>query len=68
MPSIGPRHALGCATHWALLANVRGFYWAKSTFLMGKKFMSDGMQVVAGNSLRRAISIATNNRLFARLG
>ena len=34
-------------------------------FLLGMKFMSDGMQAVAGNSLRRTISIATNNRVFA---
>ncbi|WP_261344066.1 Na/Pi cotransporter family protein [Roseimaritima sediminicola] len=34
-------------------------------FLLGMKNMSDGMQAVAGNSLRRLISIVTNNRFMA---
>lgn len=34
-------------------------------FLLGMKNMSDGMQAVAGNSLRRMISAVTNNRFFA---
>ncbi|WP_425396618.1 Na/Pi cotransporter family protein [Aeoliella sp.] len=34
-------------------------------FLLGMKNMSDGMQSVAGNSLRRLISTVTGNRLFA---
>lgn len=36
-------------------------------FLLGMKHMSDGMQAVAGNSLRRMISIVTNNRVFAMI-
>jgi phosphate:Na+ symporter len=34
-------------------------------FLLGMKYMSDGMQAVAGSRLRGMISIATNNRLLA---
>ena len=34
-------------------------------FLLGMKFMSEGMQAIAGNSLRRLISTVTGNRFFA---
>ena len=34
-------------------------------FLLGMKNMSEGMQAVAGSSLRRMIGMVTNNRLFA---
>jgi len=34
-------------------------------FLLGMKFMSDGMQAVAGNRLRHMISTVTNNRIAA---
>jgi phosphate:Na+ symporter len=34
-------------------------------FMLGMKYMSEGMQAVAGNSLRRMISMVTNNRLLA---
>jgi phosphate:Na+ symporter len=34
-------------------------------FLLGMKHMSDGMQAVAGASLRRMISLVTNNRFAA---
>ena len=34
-------------------------------FLLGMKFMSDGMQAVTGNRLRRLISTVTNNRIAA---
>ena len=34
-------------------------------FLLGMKFMSDGMQAVAGNRLRHWISTVTNNRIAA---
>ncbi len=34
-------------------------------FLLGMKNMSDGMQAVAGNSLRRLIGAITNHRIFA---
>jgi len=34
-------------------------------FLLGMKFMSDGMQAVAGNRLRQMISAVTNNRIAA---
>lgn len=36
-------------------------------FLLGMKHMSDGMQAVAGSSLRRLIGTATNNRFFATI-
>jgi phosphate:Na+ symporter len=34
-------------------------------FLLGMKSMSDGMQAVAGDSLRRLIALVTNNRFLA---
>jgi phosphate:Na+ symporter len=34
-------------------------------FMLGMKYMSEGMQAAAGNSLRRMISAVTNNRLTA---
>lgn len=34
-------------------------------FMLGMKYMSEGMQAVAGNSLRRMISLVTDNRLTA---
>ncbi len=34
-------------------------------FLLGMKYMSDGLQAVAGSSLRRLIGAVTNNRLMA---
>ncbi|MEQ8785890.1 MAG: Na/Pi cotransporter family protein [Pirellulaceae bacterium] len=36
-------------------------------FLLGMKHMSEGMQAVAGSSLRRLISAVTGNRFFAML-
>lgn len=36
-------------------------------FLLGMKNMSDGMQAVAGNSLRRIIGLVTNNRIAATI-
>ncbi len=34
-------------------------------FMLGMKYMSEGMQAVAGGSLRRMISLVTDNRLLA---
>ncbi|MGH9382621.1 MAG: Na/Pi cotransporter family protein [Thermoanaerobaculia bacterium] len=34
-------------------------------FMLGMKYMSEGMQAVAGNSLRRMISLVTDRRLLA---
>lgn len=36
-------------------------------FLLGMKHMSEGMQAVAGNSLRKMIGAVTNNRVFATI-
>ncbi len=36
-------------------------------FLLGMKHMSDGMQAVAGNSLRKLIGAVTNNRILATI-
>ena len=36
-------------------------------FLLGMKYMSEGMQVVAGSSLRRLISVVTHNRILATI-
>jgi phosphate:Na+ symporter len=44
-----------------LLAVVGGL----GIFMLGMKHMSEGMQAVAGNSLRRMISLVTTNRLLA---
>jgi len=45
-----------------MLLNVLG---GLGLFLLGMKNMSEGMQTVAGNRLRRLIGAATANRLFA---
>ena len=34
-------------------------------FILGMRYMSEGMQAVAGDSLRRMISIVTTNRFMA---
>ncbi|KMQ52198.1 Sodium-dependent phosphate transporter [Chitinispirillum alkaliphilum] len=34
-------------------------------FLLGMRYMSDGLQTIAGNRLRRMIGMVTNNRLMA---
>lgn len=44
-----------------LLATLGGL----GIFMLGMKYMSEGMQAVAGNSLRRMISLVTDNRLMA---
>ncbi len=45
-----------------LIFNVVG---GLGIFLLGMKSMSDGLQTVAGNRLRRLIGMVTNNRLMA---
>ncbi|CAN5279411.1 Na/Pi cotransporter family protein [soil metagenome] len=47
---------------WAIALSVVG---GLGVFMLGMKHMSEGMQAVAGNSLRRMISIVTNNPLMA---
>jgi len=44
-----------------LLAVIGGL----GIFMLGMKYMSEGMQAVAGNSLRRMISLVTDNRWTA---
>ncbi len=44
---------------------IFGLVGGLGIFLLGMKNMSEGMQAVAGNSLRRLISLATNNRFLA---
>ncbi|WP_315852504.1 Na/Pi cotransporter family protein [Roseimaritima ulvae] len=51
----------------ALLNLVFGLVGGLGIFLLGMKNMSDGMQAVAGASLRRLISIVTNNRIMATI-
>ena len=48
--------------YWKLAMTVVG---GLGIFLLGMKNLSEGMQAVAGNSLRRMISAVTNNRLMA---
>lgn len=46
---------------------VFGLVGGLGIFLLGMKNMSEGMQAVAGNSLRRLISAATTHRIFATI-
>lgn len=48
--------------YWKLVLTVLG---GLGLFLLGMKNLSEGMQAVAGNGLRRMISVVTNNRLMA---
>jgi phosphate:Na+ symporter len=50
------------ANYWKLLFTVVG---GLGIFLLGMKNMSEGLQAIAGNGLRRMISLVTNNRLMA---
>lgn len=49
----------------ALATLVFGLIGGLGIFLLGMKNLSDGMQAVAGSSLRRMIAAVTNNRLLA---
>ena len=46
---------------------IFGLVGGLGIFLLGMKYMSEGMQAVAGAGLRRMIGIATNNRILATL-
>ncbi|HAN97386.1 MAG TPA: sodium:phosphate symporter [Planctomycetaceae bacterium] len=48
-----------------LVELLSGLIGGLGIFLFGMKSMSDGMQAVAGNSLRRLIGAVTRNRFFA---
>ncbi len=48
--------------YWKLVLTVLG---GLGIFLLGMKNLSEGMQAVAGDKLRRMISIVTDNRLMA---
>ncbi len=50
------------ADYWKLIMTVIG---GLGIFLLGMKNMSEGLQAVAGNGLRRVISLVTSNRLMA---
>lgn len=50
--------------YWKLVLTVIG---GLGIFLLGMKNMSEGLQAVAGNGLRRMISIVTNNRFMAAI-
>ncbi len=49
----------------AILPMVMSAVGGLGIFMLGMKYMSEGMQAVAGNSLRRMISLVTDNRLMA---
>jgi phosphate:Na+ symporter len=51
----------------ALSVLTFGLVGGLGLFLLGMKHLSDGLQAVAGSSLRRLISAVTNNRLIATL-
>ena len=46
---------------------ISGLVGGLGIFLLGMKHMSDGMQAVAGSSLRRLIGAVTNNRFLATI-
>lgn len=48
--------------YWKLVLTVLG---GLGLFLLGMKNLSEGLQAIAGNRLRRMISIVTDNRLMA---
>ena len=48
--------------YWKLISTVIG---GLGIFLLGMKNMSEGLQAIAGNGLRRMISAVTDNRLMA---
>lgn len=48
--------------YWAMAFSVIG---GLGIFLIGMRYMSDGMQAVAGQRLRRMINAVTDNRLMA---
>jgi len=48
--------------YWKLIMTVIG---GLGIFLLGMKNMSEGLQAIAGNGLRRMISAVTDNRLMA---
>lgn len=50
------------ADYWKLAMTVIG---GLGIFLFGMKSMSEGLQAVAGNGLRKMIAMVTNNRLMA---
>ncbi len=47
---------------FTLISNILG---GLAIFLLGMKYMSEGMQAIAGNRLRRIIRAVTDNRLMA---
>ena len=49
----------------ALVQLLFGIVGGLGIFLLGMKYMSDGMQAIAGANLRRMISAVTNNRIMA---
>ena len=49
----------------ATLAMVMAVVGGLGIFMLGMKYMSEGVQAVAGGSLRRMISLVTDNRLMA---
>ncbi|MEE2990287.1 MAG: Na/Pi cotransporter family protein [Planctomycetota bacterium] len=50
-----------------LMKMIFGLIGGLGIFLLGMKYMSEGMQAVAGAGLRRIIGMATNNRILAIL-
>ena len=50
-----------------VLSMIFGLIGGLGIFLLGMKYMSEGMQAVAGAGLRRMIGMATNNRVLAAI-
>lgn len=49
----------------SIIAMIMSVVGGLGIFMLGMKYMSEGMQAVAGNSLRRMISMVTENRFLA---
>ncbi|MGL6225743.1 MAG: Na/Pi cotransporter family protein [Thermoguttaceae bacterium] len=48
--------------YWSMILTVVG---SLGIFLLGMKYMSEGLQTIAGSGLRRLIATVTNNRFLA---
>lgn len=50
---------------WSTFTSILGIFGALGIFLFGMKVMSEGIQKVAGDSMRHALATMTKNRLSA---
>ncbi|GAA5495605.1 hypothetical protein Rhal01_01784 [Rubritalea halochordaticola] len=50
---------------WSTITSILGIFGALGIFLFGMKVMSEGIQKVAGDSMRKALATMTKNRFSA---